>query len=91
MIEKILEKVNASFQTELNGAELRIDIDAIKELKDDINNTINAYIGANASINEKRSVLGLPRLDGEQYDQPVLRVNELIGEPTPLNLGDNIN
>ena len=56
----------------------------IPQLKEDAANTLTAYDKAYASINERRAVIGLEPLQGEEYDKPLVPMNMVSGLDTGL-------
>lgn len=62
-----------------NGEYLDIEVDKITQLQNSQLDMITALEKANASINEKRSVVGLPALSGEQYDEPIIPMGVTLG------------
>ena len=67
-----------------NGEYWTIDEQLIPQLKEDAANTLTAYDKAYASINERRSVIGLEPLAGEEYDKPLVPMNMVSGLDTGL-------
>ena len=67
-----------------NGEYWTIDEQLIPQLKEDAANTLTAYDKAYASINERRAVIGLPPLTGEEYDKPLVPMNMVSGLDTGL-------
>ena len=67
-----------------NGEYWTIDEQLIPQLKEDAANTLTAYDKAYASINERRAVIGLPPLAGEEYDKPLVPMNMVSGLDTGL-------
>ena len=67
-----------------NGEYWTIDEQLIPQLKEDAANTLTAYDKAYASINERRAVIGLEPLAGEEYDKPLVPMNMVSGLDTGL-------
>ena len=67
-----------------NGEYWTIDEQLIPQLKEDAANTLTAYDKAYASINERRAVIGLEPLQGEEYDKPLVPMNMVSGLDTGL-------
>ena len=67
-----------------NGEYWTIDEQLIPQLKEDASNTLTAYDKAYASINERRAVIGLEPLQGEEYDKPLVPMNMVSGLDTGL-------
>ena len=67
-----------------NGEYWTIDEQIIPQLKEDAANTLTAYDKAYASINERRAVIGLEPLQGEEYDKPLVPMNMVSGLDTGL-------
>lgn len=67
-----------------NGEYWTIDEQLIPQLKEDAANTLTAYDKAYASINERRAVIGLTPLEGEEYDKPLVPMNMVSGLDTGL-------
>lgn len=67
-----------------NGEYWTIDEQLIPQLKEDAANTLTAYDKAYASINERRAVIGLEPLQGEEYDKPLVPINMVSGLDTGL-------
>lgn len=67
-----------------NGEYWTIDEQLIPQLKEDAANTLTAYDKAYASINERRAVIGLEPLEGEEYDKPLVPMNMVSGLDTGL-------
>lgn len=67
-----------------NGEYWAIDEQLIPQLKEDAANTLTAYDKAYASINERRAVIGLTPLSGEEYDKPLVPMNMVSGLDTGL-------
>jgi hypothetical protein len=67
-----------------NGEYWTIDEQLIPQLKEDATNTLTAYDKAYASINERRAVIGLEPLPGEEYDKPLVPMNMVSGLDTGL-------
>lgn len=67
-----------------NGEYWTIDEQLIPQLKEDAADTLTAYDKAYASINERRAVIGLEPLQGEEYDKPLVPMNMVSGLDTGL-------
>lgn len=67
-----------------DGEYWTIDEQLIPQLKEDAANTLTAYDKAYASINERRAVIGLEPLAGEEYDKPLVPMNMVSGLDTGL-------
>ena len=65
-----------------NGEYWTIDEQRIPQLKDDAINTLMAYDKAYASINERRQVIGLMPLPGDEYNEPLIPLNVTAGIDT---------
>lgn len=66
-----------------NGEYLDIEADKIPQLQNSQLDMITALDKANASVNEKRSVVGLQALSGEQYDAPIIPMGVTLGYEEP--------
>lgn len=62
-----------------NGEYWTIDEQLIPQLKEDAANTLTAYDKAYASINERRAVIGLEPLQGDEYNKPLVPMNMVSG------------
>jgi HK97 family phage portal protein len=67
-----------------NGEYWTIDEQLIPQLKEDAANTLTAYDKAYASINERRAVIGLEPLTGDEYNKPLVPMNMVSGLDTGL-------
>lgn len=67
-----------------NGEYWTIDEQLIPQLKEDADNTLTAYDKAYASINERRAVIGLEPLSGDEYNKPLVPMNMVSGLDTGL-------
>ena len=67
-----------------NGEYWTIDEQLIPQLKEDSANTLTAYDNAYASINERRAVIGLEPLEGDEYNKPLVPMNMVSGLDTGL-------
>lgn len=67
-----------------NGEYWTIDEQLIPQLKEDAANTLTAYDKAYASINERRAVIGLEPLQGDEYNKPLVPMNMVSGLDTGL-------
>ena len=67
-----------------NGEYWTIDEQLIPQLKEDAANTLTAYDKAYASINERRAVIGLEPLAGDEYNKPLVPMNMVSGLDTGL-------
>jgi len=67
-----------------NGEYWTIDEQLIPQLKEDASNTLTAYDKAYASINERRAVIGLEPLAGDEYNKPLVPMNMVSGLDTGL-------
>lgn len=82
------EKLNELLNCAAEGVSFVVDVENIEQLKDKPKDILEAYNIARASINERRKVLGLPELEGEEYDLPVLGLSDQVGIAPDLSLED---
>lgn len=89
--ELYCQKINEFLEAEKDGIKLVVDVANIEQLKDKPADLLNAHELARTSVNDRRRVLGLPALEGEEYDLPILRINDQLGyveDIGPTDLGD---
>ena len=86
----ICQALNRFLNLDLLNLEFYIDIDSIDALQEDKQTILNSHVLARTSINERRDVLGLERLKGEEYDKPLMTMGDQLGynEDDGLGLDD---
>lgn len=66
-----------------------LNTDKVEILKNSTIDMINAYAQANASINDKRDLLGLPKIDKPYADEPIVPLGVTFGDPANLDINEN--
>ena len=66
-----------------------LNTDKVEILKNSTIDMINAYVQANASINDKRELLGLPKKDKPYADEPIVPLGVTFGDPANLDINEN--
>lgn len=90
--EMICQALTNSLGLNLEGKEFYIDIDSIDALREDVNVTMTAYVNAFASTNERRKLVGLDKLTGKEFDEPVIPLGVELGytPPDSADLSDDL-
>lgn len=88
----IAQKLTKFLELDTEGLEFFIDVEDIDALQEDKTAVLNAHSLAMTSINERRAVLGLEPLTGEEYDKPVIPMGIELGyiEPSVDDFNDSV-
>lgn len=86
-IQKSFAKIDVSFKS--GKLKFILNTDKVEILRDNINDMINAYTSANASINEKRDLLGLSRIEEDYADKPIVNLGVTFGDPYQIDVNEN--
>lgn len=86
-----MQKCFGKLDTSFNSGKLKfiLNTDKVEVLRDSVTEMVSAYTAANASINQKYDLLGLPQIDADYANKPMVPLGVTFGDPYELNINEN--
>lgn len=86
-VQKGFGKLDVSFKS--GALKFILNTDKVEVLRDSVTEMVSAYTAANASINEKRDLLGLSRIEEPYADKPIVNLGVTFGDPYEIDISEN--
>jgi HK97 family phage portal protein len=88
LFNEFLQDYNKFLNLKKEGLAWKLNTDKIEVLREDINVTLDAYAKMNASVNEKRELMGFARVEQDYADQPMIPLGVSFGEATFTDISE---
>lgn len=88
LFNEFLQDYSKFLKLEKEGLKWKLNTDKIEVLRENINDTLDAYTKMNASLNEKRELMGFPEIEEEYANKPMIPLGISFGEATFTDINE---